>query len=232
MNQVHPLILVIEDDCSLRYYLRATLQSFGYRVEDAAQGKEGARKTARLCPDAVLLDLGLPDMDGLDLTAELRGWTKVPIIIVSARCKEEDKVRALDAGADDYLTKPFSSAELLARIRVVLRHSREVAETGIESRLEIGLLKVDFESRVITIEGTEIHLTPTEFKLLTILAKNAGKVITHRQLLHEVLGTPVSAQSTSTLRVHMASLRKKLERDSARPHLLLNEPGVGYRLQG
>ena len=196
MGQAQPLILVIEDDLSLRRYLRATLQSYGYRVEEAIRGHEGAEMVAKLKPDVVLLDLGLPDMDGLDLAQELRGWSVVPIIVVSARCKEEDKVRALDAGADDYLTKPFGSGELLARIRVVLRHATEVVDANAKATLEVGALKVDFASREVSIGGAVVHLTPTEFLFLTLLARNPGKVLTHRQLLHEVLGIPLSSQAT------------------------------------
>ena len=230
MTQDHPLILVIEDEPPLRRYLRATLQSFGYRVEEAATGLEGKGMVARLNPDVELLDLGLPDMDGLDLAQELRGWSRVPIIVVSARGKEEDKIRALDVGADDYLTKPFASGELLARIRVALRHSAEVAGTVTEATAEIGPLKIDFASREITVDGVAVHLSPNEFALLAVLVKHAGKVLTHRQLLHEVWGGVASAQPTY-LRVYMANLRKKLEPDPARPRLLLTEPGVGYRLK-
>jgi two-component system KDP operon response regulator KdpE len=230
MSQDHPLILVIEDEPPLRRYLRATLQSFGYRVEEAATAGEGRAMAARMAPDVILLDLGLPDMDGLDLAQELRGWTRVPIIVVSARGKEEDKIRALDVGADDYLTKPFGSGELLARIRVALRHSAEVAGMSTEAQAEIGPLKVDFASREVTVDGSEVHLSPNEFALLSVLVKHAGKVLTHRQLLHEVWGGVASAQPTY-LRVYMANLRKKLEPDPARPKLLLTEPGVGYRLK-
>jgi len=230
MTQEHSLILVIEDELSLRRYLRATLQSFGYRVEEASTGAEGKAMVARLNPDVVLLDLGLPDMDGLDLAQELREWSRVPIIVVSARGKEEDKIRALDVGADDYLTKPFGSGELLARIRVALRHSAAVAGVPTESVVEVGPLKMDFASREITVDGAEVHLSPNEFALLAVLVKHAGKVLTHRQLLHEVWGGVASAQPTY-LRVYMANLRKKLEPDPARPRLLLTEPGVGYRLK-
>ncbi|BDU72897.1 response regulator [Mesoterricola silvestris] len=230
MTQEHPLILVIEDEPPLRRYLRATLQSFGYRVEEAATGEEGKGMAARVAPDVVLLDLGLPDMDGLDLARELRGWSAVPIIIVSARGKEEDKIRALDVGADDYLTKPFGSGELLARIRVALRHAAAVAGAAPEAVAEIGPLRVDFASREVTVDGAEVHLSPNEFALLGILVRHAGKVLTHRQLLHEVWGGVASAQPTY-LRVYMANLRKKLEPDPARPRLLLTEPGIGYRLK-
>ena len=230
MTQEHPLVLVIEDEAPLRRYLRATLQSFGYRVEEAATGGEGRNLLLRVNPDVVLLDLGLPDGDGLDLAREIRGWSRVPIIVVSARGKEEDKLLALDVGADDYLTKPFGSGELLARIRVALRHAAENAGGTIEPVVEIGPLRMDFASREVQLDGASIHLSPNEYGLLAVLVRHAGKVLTHRQLLHEVWGGVPAAQPTY-LRVYMASLRKKLEPDPARPRLLITEPGVGYRLK-
>jgi two-component system KDP operon response regulator KdpE len=230
MTQDHPLVLVIEDEAPLRRYLRASLLSFSYRVEEAATGAEGREMLLRLNPDVVLLDLGLPDGDGLDLAREIRGWSRVPIIVVSARGKEEDKIQALDVGADDYLTKPFGSGELLARIRVALRHSAEVAGSATEPVVEVGPLRMDFASREVFLDGAPIHLSPNEYGLLTVLVRHAGKVLTHRQLLHEVWGGIASAQPTY-LRVYMASLRKKLESDPARPRLLITEPGVGYRLK-
>ncbi len=214
----------------LRRYLRATLQSFGYRVEEAATGAEGRSLLLQLNPAVVLLDLGLPDGDGLDLAREIRDWSRVPIIVVSARGKEEDKIRALDLGADDYLTKPFGSGELLARIRVALRHFKEGAASATEPVVEIGPLRMDFASREVTLDGVPVHLSPNEYGLLAALVRNAGKVLTHGQLLHEVWGGAPAAQPTY-LRVYMASLRKKLEPDPARPRLLLTEPGVGYRLR-
>jgi len=230
MSQVHPLILVIEDEAPLRRYLRSTLQSHGYRVEEAATGQNGKQQVALLKPDVVLLDLGLPDLDGLDLAQELRTWTKVPIIIVSARGRDEDKIRALDLGADDYLTKPFSDGELLARIRVALRHSAALTGAAPDPVVQVGPLRMDFGSREVTLDGARIHLSPNEYSLLAVLARHCGKVLTHRQLLHEVWGSD-TAQPTY-LRVYMASLRKKLEPDPTRPKLLLTEPGVGYRLKG
>ena len=230
MTQDHPLVLVIEDEAPLRRYLRATLQSFGYRVEEAATGGEGRDLLLRLSPHVVLLDLGLPDGDGLELAREIRGWSRVPIIVVSARGKEEDKIQALDVGADDYLTKPFGSGELLARIRVALRHSAESALDPLEAVVEVGPLRMDFASREVLLDGAPIHLSPNEYGLLAVLVRNAGKVLTHRQLLQEVWGGVASAQPTY-LRVYMASLRRKLEPDPARPRLLLTEPGVGYRLK-
>jgi two-component system KDP operon response regulator KdpE len=230
MSQDHPLVLIIEDEAPLRRYLRATLQAFGYQVAEASTGDEGRNLLLQQSPDVVLLDLGLPDGDGLDLAREIRGWSRVPIIIVSARGKEEDKILALDVGADDYLTKPFGSGELLARIRVALRHSAENAGAVIEPVVVVGPLRMDFASREVTLDGSMIHLSPNEYGLLAVLVRNAGKVLTHRQLLHEVWGGVAGAQPTY-LRVYMASLRKKLEPDPARPRLLLTEPGVGYRLK-
>ena len=231
MSPDHPLILVIEDEAPLRRYLRATLQSFGYRVEEAATGAEGRSLLLQLNPAVVLLDLGLPDGDGLDLAREIRDWSRVPIIVVSARGKEEDKIRALDLGADDYLTKPFGSGELLARIRVALRHSADSAGAQVEPVVAIGPLRIDFAAREVFLDGEPVHLSPNEYGLLAVLVRHAGKVLTHRQLLEEVWGGVASAQPTY-LRVYMASLRRKLEPDPARPRLLLTEPGVGYRLKG
>ena len=217
MTENHPLVLIIEDEAPLRRYLRATLQSFGYRVEEAATGEDGRSLLLQLSPDVVLLDLGLPDGDGLELAQEIRGWSRVPIIIVSARGKEEDKIAALDLGADDYLTKPFGSGELLARIRVALRHSAESAGAATEPVVEIGPLRMDFASREVFLDGLLVH-------------RNPGRLVSQRQLLHDVWGGVPAAQPTY-LRVYMASLRKKLEPDPARPRLLITEPGVGYRLK-
>jgi two-component system KDP operon response regulator KdpE len=230
MTQDHPLVLIVEDEAPLRRYLRATLQAYGFRVEEAATGAEGRNLLVRLNPDVVLLDLGLPDADGLDLAREIRGWSRVPILVVSARGKEEDKIQALDLGADDYLTKPFGSGELVARIRVALRHAAEVAGSTTEPVLEIGPLRMDFASREVSLAGEPVHLSPNEYGLLAVLVRHAGKVLTHRQLLHEVWGDAAGAQPTY-LRVYMASLRRKLEADPARPRLLITEPGVGYRLK-
>ena len=230
MTQDQPLVLVIEDEAPLRRYLRTTLQSHGYRVEEAATGADGKDAILRTNPDLVLLDLGLPDGDGLDLARELRGWSKVPIIIVSARGQEEDKIQALDLGADDYLTKPFATGELLARMRVALRHAAELTGAALDPVFETGPLRVDFSSREVTVDGVPVHLSPNEYSLLAVLVRHAGKVLTHRQLLHEVWGGMPAAQPTY-LRVYMAGLRKKLEVDPARPRFLMTEPGIGYRLK-
>ncbi|MDA8434261.1 MAG: response regulator [Nitrospiraceae bacterium] len=224
------LILLIEDEPQMRRFLRVTLQSHGYRLSEAASGQEGLAEAAVRNPDVVLLDLGLPDMDGIDVTRNLREWSEVPVIVISAREQEEDKIRALDAGADDYLTKPFGAGELLARIRVAIRH-REIQQTGQrEPVFVLGDLRIDFSSRIVSLRGKELHLTPIEYRLLAVLARNAGKVITHTHLLKEVWG-PVYSDQTQYLRVYMTQLRRKIETDPARPKYLLNEPGVGYRLR-
>ncbi len=222
-----PLVLVVEDDAQLRRFLRAALGSHGFRLVEAGTVKEGEQLATSHNPDVFLLDLGLPDGDGVDLARRLREWTRAPIIVLSARGREEDKVNALDAGADDYLTKPFGVNELLARLRVALRHAR--ASPAGEPVLEAGPLRVDLARREVTVAGRELRLTPTEFKLLALLARHAGKVLTHRQILKEVWGP--NASEAHWVRVHMAELRKKVEEDPARPRLLVTEPGVGYRLR-
>jgi two-component system KDP operon response regulator KdpE len=224
------LILLIEDEPQMRRFLRVTLHSNGYRLAEASSGQEGLAEAAMRNPDVVLLDLGLPDMDGIEVTRKLREWSEVPVIVISAREQEEDKIRALDAGADDYLTKPFGAGELLARMRVALRH-RALRQAGQkEPVFVLGDLRVDFTARHVYIRDEEIHLTPIEYRLLAVLVKNAGKVITHTQLLKEVWG-PVYSEQTQYLRVYMTQLRRKLEADPARPKYLINEPGVGYRLK-
>ncbi|HYQ42419.1 MAG TPA: response regulator [Polyangiaceae bacterium] len=230
MTEVMPLLLVVEDDPQMRKFLRASLSSHGYRLIEAVNGAEGLSQAASYNPDLVLLDLGLPDIDGLAVTARLREWASVPIIVISARGQEDDKIHALDSGADDYLTKPFGTGELLARIRVALRHSARTRQERSEPILTVGELSVDLDKRSVHVAGKEVHLTPIEYKLLATLLKNAGKVLTHRQLLKEVWG-PGYANNTQYLRVYMVQLRHKLERDAARPRYLVTEPGVGYRLR-
>ena len=222
-------ILVIEDDPPLKKLLRITLESQGYAVIEASRGEEGIRHAAASRPDLVILDLGLPDIDGTEVARRLREWSAMPIIVVSARGREQEKVVALDAGADDYLTKPFGVGELLARVRVVMRHLAAVDPDTGEAVFEAGQLRVDLARRVVTVGGREVHLTPNEFKLLSVLVRNAGKVLTHQQLLREVWG-PGSASETHYVRVYMNQLRQKLEDDAARPKYLVTEPGVGYRL--
>lgn len=224
------LVLVVEDEPQMLRFLRASLSSHDFRVLEASTAAEAVATATTNTPELVLLDLGLPDLDGIELTRRLREWTRVPIIVISARGREEDKVEALDAGADDYLTKPFGVNELLARMRVALRHA-EQASLGTQSPvLEFGPLKIDLERRQVTLEGHEVHLTPIEYKLLVLLAHNAGKVLTHRQILKEVWG-PAFMGQPHYVRVRMAELRKKIEIDPARPKLLITEPGVGYRLR-
>ncbi len=229
MADLKPTVLVIEDEPPLQRFLRVTLEAQSFKVIEATSGENGLRHAATAQPDLVVLDLGLPDMDGVEVTRRLREWTAIPIIIVSARGKEQDKVVALDAGADDYLTKPFGVGELLARVRVALRHLAAANRDTGDPIFEARGLRVDLSRREVTIDGNAVHLTPNEFKLLTVLVKNAGKVLTHRQLLKEVWG-PGSAEETHYLRVYMNQLRQKLEGDATRPQLLLTEPGVGYRL--
>lgn len=224
-----PCILLIEDDPAIREFLRASLMETGYRLDEAPTGQEALDLAQLRPPDLVILDLGLPDIDGHDVLQVLREWLKAPIIILSARNQEAQKVAALDHGADDYLTKPFSTAELLARIRVALRH-RESSLSGVESSVfEQGDLKVDLAAHRVFVRGAEVHLTPIEYNLLATLIRSAGKVVTHRRLLTEVWG-PEQAQDTHYLRVFMAGLRRKIEEDSAQPRYLLTEQGVGYRL--
>ena len=223
------MVLVVEDEPQMRRFLRACLTSHGYRLVEAANAREVEQLLPSHNPEVVLLDLGLPDGDGIDLTRRLREWTRVPIVVVSARGREEDKVLALDAGADDYLTKPFGVNELLARLRVALRHARREGSGPDSPVIEAGGLRVDLERREVSVDGREVKLTPIEFRLLAFLALNAGKVLTHRQILEEVWGPGYAAQS-HYVRVHMAELRKKVEADPARPRLILTELGVGYRL--
>jgi len=224
------LILLIEDEPQMRRFLRITLQAHGYRLVEAATGQEGLVQAATRNPDVVLLDLGLPDLDGLAVTERLREWTQTPIIVISAREQEKDKVRALDAGADDYLTKPFSAGELLARIRVSLRHVMRQRAGREEPVFILHDLRVDLARRQVFLADLEVHLTPIEYKLLITLIRHAGKVVTHRQLLQEVWG-PAQVNEVQYLRVYMTQLRHKLEADPARPRFLMNEPGIGYRLK-
>lgn len=227
MSDARPRVLVIEDEASMRRFLRATLESHGYEAILASTAQEGLAMATQHAPSVILLDLGLPDGDGLSITREIRGWSQVPIVIVSARGREDDKVEVLDAGADDYLTKPFGVNELLARLRVVLRRSAGAeATSGI---ISVGPLEIDVPRHEVKIRGALAHLTPIEFRLLLVLAKNAGRVMTHRQILQEVWG-PNAGSQNQYLRVYMTHLRRKLEEDPARPKLLVNEPGVGYRL--
>ena len=230
MTEDSPLILLIEDEPQMRRFLRVSLQSQGYRLVEADTGAEGLSLAAGRQPAVILLDLGLPDMDGLDVTGKLREWTATPIIVISAREQERDKVRALDAGADDYLTKPFGADELLARIRVSLRHVAREQSGREEPMFTSGKLRVDFSKRQVLLNDQDVHLTPIEYRLLSTLIRHADKVITHAQLLREVWG-PRQANQVQYLRVYMAQLRQKLEEDPARPTFFINEPGIGYRFK-
>jgi two-component system KDP operon response regulator KdpE len=228
LTEPAPLILIVEDEAQMRRFLRASLTSNGYQLVEAEPAAAGLQEARSRNPDLVLLDLGLPDQDGLVVTQRLREWAQTPIIVISARGREEDKIQALDAGADDYLTKPFGVGELLARIRVALRNAAR-SELGTLDFV-LGDLKVDLVRRQVLVAGQEMHLTPIEYKLLATLIKHAGRVITHRQLLKEVWG-PGSSEQTQYLRVYMGQLRHKLEQNPSRPRYLTTEPGVGYRLR-
>ncbi len=230
MLEPSPTVLVVEDEPPVRRFLWTLLESQGFRVFEAKLGQEALAEASMRNPELILLDLGLPDFDGLEVTKRLREWTLAPIIVLSARGRERDKVEALDLGADDYLTKPFGAEELLARIRVALRHAARVAQGANEPSFRVDELHVDLAARTVFVGTVEVHLTPTEYRLLTVLIQHAGKVVTHRQLLKEVWG-PSSVEQSDYLRVYMRQLRQKLERDPARPRYFINEPGVGYRLK-
>ncbi|HET9042224.1 MAG TPA: response regulator [Burkholderiales bacterium] len=221
-------VVVVEDDPQIRRFLRTVLPAEGFDVHEAETGERGLVEAATRKPDLVILDLGLPDLDGVEVVRRLREWSTVPVIILSARAREQDKVAALDAGADDYLTKPFGAGELLARLRVALRHAVSRGQPG-EPSFRVGDLEVDLAARRVRLAGAEAHLTPIEYRLLTALVRHAGLVVTHRQLLRDVWG-PAYVEHTHTLRVHMAGLRRKIEDEPARPRYLLTELGVGYRL--
>ena len=225
---VSPLVVLIEDEAAMRKFVRASLTGHNYRVVEAATAAEGLAQTRSYNPDIVLLDLGLPDRDGIEVTREIRSWSSVPIVVISARGQESDKVNALDAGADDYLTKPFGVAELMARMRVTLRHVTR-ASFGSQA-FEARGLRVDLQRRQVTLDGAEVHFTPIEYRLLTELLKNAGKVVTHRQLLLAVWG-PNHTGDARYLRVHMSQLRRKLEPDAKRAPFIVTESGVGYRFK-
>jgi two-component system, OmpR family, KDP operon response regulator KdpE len=225
-----PVVLLIEDEPQMRRLLSATLRAHAYHVVEATTAREGLAHAAGRNPDLVLLDLGLPDGDGLEVARAIRRSARTPIIVISARGQEQDKVTALDLGVDDYLTKPFGVPELLARIRVALRHAAIPAGAPPDPVFEVGGIRVDLVRRQVLRDHEEVHLTPTEYKLLAALVRHAGRVVTHRQLLTDVWGGNYADQ-THYLRVYMTQLRHKLERDPARPRMLTTEPGVGYRLR-
>ncbi len=222
-------ILLIEDEPEIRRFLRTTLPAHGFRLYEAATGREGLTEAQSRNPDLILLDLGLPDVEGTDVIRQIREWTSTPILVLSARDQEQVKVAALDLGADDYVTKPFGVEELLARMRAALRHASRTAAGG-DSVFTVGDLKVDLGRRQVFVLGKEIHLTPIEYKLLTTLIRYAGRVLTHRQLLKEVWG-PLHVEEGHYLRVYMRQLRNKLETNPAHPRYLVTELGVGYRLR-
>jgi len=225
-EQPKPLALVVDDEVQIRRLLRVCLEADGYRVHEAASGQEAITEAAQRKPDVVLLDLGLPDMEGVEVLKRLREWSRVPVVVLSVRDREEDKIAALDHGADDYVTKPFSTGELLARLRVARRHADPAPAVSV---FHSGALEVDLTARLVRLEGKEVKLTATEYSLLRLFVQHAGKVLTHRQILKEVWG-PGYVEQTHYLRVYIAHLREKLESDASKPRLITTEPGVGYRL--
>ena len=227
MTDTGQRVLVVDDENSIRRYLRAALSAQGFTVYEAASGEEAVNAVLSDRPDIIILDLGLPDFDGIEVTRRLREWSQTPIIILSVREAENDKIAALDAGADDYLTKPFGTGELMARMRVVMRRP---ANKSNEPVIQVDNLKIDLSRRLVLVNGKEISLTPTEYDILRLLMQNAGKVITHRQLLRQVWGTAYESEM-HLLRVNISNLRRKIESDPARPHYLVTESGVGYRLR-
>lgn len=221
-------ILIVDDERAIRRFLRASLISHGYQIFEAENGRDALAAALDHRPELLILDLGLPDMDGIEVTRQLREWSQVPIIILSVRDQENDKIAALDAGADDYLTKPFGVGELMARIRVALRRSVQAVEE--EPVYLVDDLKVDIARRLVTVKGAEVDLTPTEYDILRMLVQHAGRVLTHRQILREIWGAPYETE-THLLRVNMSNLRRKIEPDPNQPAYIVTEPGVGYRLK-
>jgi len=224
-------ILIVEDDKRISGFIKAALVSTGYDVIHAATGKEAISMSCSHCPDLVLLDLGLPDIDGMDIISELRKWTNTPIVVVSARSDEVEKVKALDKGADDYVTKPFGTEELLARIRVALRHSHldSLAEGSRSSSFTTGELTIHYDKHLVTVEGETVHLTQNEFKIVSLLSKYSGKVLTYDYIMKELWG-PTSTGNNQILRVNMANIRRKIEKNPAQPQYIYTEIGVGYRM--
>jgi len=228
MTELRPSVLVVEDEPEIRRFLRTSLGAEGYRVVEAETGERGVVDAGTHKPDLAIVDLGLPDLDGVEVIRRIRAWSTMPIIVLSARAREQAKIDALDAGADDYVTKPFGIGELIARIRVALRHAARTGTAG-ATALRFGKVEVDLERRKVTRDGKDVHLTPIEFRLLACLAQHLGMVVTHRMLLREVWG-PSHVEHTHYLRIYMKQLREKLEEDAVRPRHLLTESGVGYRL--
>jgi two-component system KDP operon response regulator KdpE len=223
---VKPTVLVIDDELQIRRLLRVSLGANGYRVLEAANGQEGISEVAQHRPDAVVLDLGLPDMDGMTVLKRLREWSRVPVVMLSVKDREDDKIEALDNGADDYVTKPFATGELLARLRVAMRHGQSPSDSAI---FYSGHLEVDLAARTVKVNGREVKLTATEYALLRLFVRHAGRVLMHQQILREVWG-PNYIDQTQYLRVYVAHLREKIEAEPSNPSLLLTEPGIGYRL--
>ena len=223
-----PVALVIDDEVQIRRLLRVSLEGSGYRVVDAGSGQEGLIQAAQCRPDVVILDLGLPDLDGVAVLQRLREWSGVPVVVLSVRDREEEKVQALDCGADDYVTKPFSTAELLARLRAAQRRARPTPDVAV---FRAGEIEMDLVARVVRVKGCEVRLTATEYALLRVLVQHAGRVLTHRHLLREVWG-PNAVEQTHYLRVYVAHLREKLEAEPSRPRLIVTDPGIGYRFVG
>jgi two-component system KDP operon response regulator KdpE len=221
-----PVILVIDDESQIRRLLRLSLEAHGYQIKEATTAQEGLQMVAMARPDCIILDLGLPDMEGLDALKKLREWSQTPVIVLSVRNSEQDKIDLLDAGANDYIAKPFSMGELLARLRATLRHSIPDVSEGV---FKTAGISIDFARRLVTKNEIELKLTPTEYSLLRFLAQHAGKVLTHNQIIHELWG-PQSQPDMSYLRVYILQLRRKIEDDPSNPRLIITEPGVGYRL--
>jgi len=229
---IHNKILIIEDEPGIANYLKMIVSAAGYDTIVTGAGKTALQMISSHCPDCVLLDLGLPDMDGSEIIRSMRSWTQTPIIVVSARCTEKDKAAALDNGADDYITKPFGTIELLARIRTALRHTRTTAEDeeiGLTGSYHVDGLEVDFKKMQVLMNGANVHLTPNEYRIVALLAKHAGRVMTYRSILRELWG-PAASLDNKILRVHMASIRRKIEPDPNEPRYIFTEVGVGYRM--
>lgn len=224
-------ILLIEDEENIRSFISTTLKNQGYKITTASTGYDGLSLAASLCPDLILLDLGLPDIDGVDVINRLRTWSGIPIIVISARSNEHEKAKALDSGADDYITKPFGTVELMARIRTSLRHSNQMQDiTSIQPKpYHCGNLTINFENHVVTLNGQIIHLTQIEYKLLTLLAKNSGKVLTYTYIMEKIWG-PYTDNNNQILRVNMANIRRKIEKNPATPEYVFTEIGIGYRM--
>lgn len=224
-------ILLIEDEENIRAFISTTLKNQGYKIITASTGTDGLSLAASLCPDLILLDLGLPDMDGLDVITRLRTWSGIPIIVISARSNEHEKAKALDFGADDYITKPFGTVELMARIRTSLRHSSQMQDiSSIQQKpYHCGDLTINFENHIVSINGQIIHLTQIEYKLLTLLAKNSGKVLTYTFIMEKIWG-PYTDNNNQILRVNMANIRRKIEKNPATPEYVFTEIGIGYRM--